>query len=75
MNRVQSSLCEPCTTAASRSHTAAMAIGRKGKAIAARVDTFVAFPADMSEARKAGTWGCILRAGGVIVQNLFIRLE
>jgi hypothetical protein len=50
-------------------------IGRKGKPNAARVDSFVAFPPGMSEARKAGTWGCILRAGGVIVRNLFVRLE
>jgi hypothetical protein len=49
-------------------------IGKKPKPRARLVESTISFPPNYPAGKKRGIWGCILRAGGVAVDDVFVRV-
>jgi hypothetical protein len=49
-------------------------IGKKSKPRGRLVESTISFPSSFPAGKKRGIWGCILRAGGVAVDDVFVRV-
>jgi hypothetical protein len=49
-------------------------VGKTSKPRSPLVESTVSFPKNYPLGKKKGVWGCILRAGNVVVDDVFVRL-